>query len=288
MSNQVRRIAVWGTGTPLSAVRVVACSLVCLVCSTVVATPSLAQTNRTLTALSSYAQPPFSYGNSPGRRGLSELLIQLVQSRIGEGPNIQLQTVPRRRMEVMLGEPGFNGVALFLAPEFLTAAASSGARWSAPVMVDENVVVSTVPRTFASPSDFAGLRLGGISGHIYPVFGPHVEAGRIHREDAPDHISNLKKLCLGRVDFLVMSRSEFSASAMLATCGRPYLSQAFPDPQVIIRRVLVRSPDDAQATRLLDAIEQVACSEAWTSAIATYGLGTVGCSRKKPPRAASP
>lgn len=225
--------------------------------------------------LNSYAQPPFVQVDS-GAAGLAPTLVRLIQVEAKLPFALALETVPRKRLELMLQRRGFEGLALFLAPEFLSVKAEE-ARWSVPVMVDENVLVSLRPLQVSTPDDLAGLTLGGIAGHIYRVLGPYVESQRIKREDAPDHVSNLKKLCLGRVDFVVMSRSELAGSSELGSCEQPYRWRSFPEPQLIVRRVVIRVSDDAVAQRLLSATEAVACGQAWQSALRKYQLSVVGC-----------
>lgn len=232
-------------------------------------------------ALNSYAQPP--YVRSDGQTtGLASTLVGLIQAETVLPTPLRLETVPRRRLEFTIESRDFQGVALFLAPEFLSKEAKSG-QWSAPVMVDENVLVSLMPTQTTSLDELAGKKLGGIAGHVYRVLGPLIEAGKIRRKDAGDHVSNLKKLCLGRVDFVVMSRSELNGSAELARCGRSFRWSPFPEPQVIVRRVLVRVSDARSSESLLAATAKVACSEAWQAELRRYQLSVVGCAGRNVP-----
>ena len=226
--------------------------------------------------LNSYSQPPFVQTGDAAESGLAPTFVRLLREASKLPVPVTLETVPRKRLELRLEGPRFQGLALFLAPEFLSEEARTG-KWSVPLLVDENVLVSLRPLQISSPEDLSGMRLGAIAGHIYRVLGPHIEAHRIKREDAPDHVSNLKKLCLGRVDFVVMSRSELAGSSELAGCPQPFKWRSFPDPQVIVRRVVIRVPDERATERLLAATEAVACSAAWQAALQRYQLSTVGC-----------
>ncbi|HEY8878691.1 MAG TPA: hypothetical protein VIN03_14080, partial [Roseateles sp.] len=87
-------------------------------------------------------------------------------------------------------------------------------------------------------------------------------------------------LCLDRVDFVVISRSELAGTSPLAECARPWRITAFPEPQVIVRRVLVRMPERKDSQAVLAAVARVACGEQWRSALATYGLSTIGCTSR--------
>jgi polar amino acid transport system substrate-binding protein len=231
-------------------------------------------------ALNSYAQPPFlSVGGERGT-GLAAQFVELLNQEAGATPVFQLETLPRRRLELALREQAFAGVALFLAPEFLPAPVQQEGMWSAPVMVDENLLVAVRPLKVASLEQLEGLRFGGVAGHIYRSLGPLLDRGGLSREDAQDHIANLGKLCRGRVDFIVISKSELAGTLPHVSCPQPFLPSAFPQPQVIVRRVLVRMPAETESAEVLEAIARVACSEPWTGALARYGLSTVGCARK--------
>jgi polar amino acid transport system substrate-binding protein len=245
-------------------------------------TQAHAQARPTLPALNSYLQPPFMPVNERGQ-GLAALFVEQMNEALPLGRRLHLENLPRRRLELALEGREFAGVALFLAPEFLARAAQQGGAWSVPVMVDENLLVSTRPLQVASLDDLHGLRFGGIAGHIYRALGPLVDDRRLEREDAVDHLANLKKLCLGRVDFIVISRSELAGTEPQAQCLQAFRPLAFPQPQIIVRRVLVRLPGDAEAQQLLDAVARVACGERWTAALARHGLSTVGCQRRELP-----
>jgi polar amino acid transport system substrate-binding protein len=60
---------------------------------------------------------------------------------------------------------------------------------------------------------------------------------------------------------------------------------AFPEPQVIVRRVLVRIPGDRDAKAVLDAVADVACGDKWTATLSRYDLSTAGCRRQHEARA---
>lgn len=62
----------------------------------------------------------------------------------------------------------------------------------------------------------------------------------------------------------------------------PLQADALSPPQVIVRRVLVRTTD-GDVGPVLDAVSRVACSPGWLGALAAHGLSTVGCVHKGPP-----
>lgn len=266
--------------------RVVAGALcACAALAALWATPAAAETAHPLPALNSYGQPPFTPA-TPGGAGLAARFLAQLNEELADGPAFHLEPQPRRRLELTLETPGFRGLALFLAPEFLPAGlARPGDAWSAPVMVDENLLVSARPLAVPTLDALDGLRLGAIAGHVHRLLEPRIEASKLAREDAPDHVANLRKLCLDRVDVVVISRSELAGTTPLAECARAFHFTPFPQPQVILRRVLVRLPAAPARQTVVEAVARVACSERWRSALATYGLSTVGCGSAAPRRA---
>lgn len=240
-------------------------------------TGAAAQAEGSLPALNSYGRPPFVLSGNDRSGGLAATFVSQLNQTSGARPRLYLENLPRRRLEQVLSGADFSGLALFLAPEFLVPTAQQAGSWSVPVMVDENLIVTTRDMKISSLDDLQGLRLGGIAGHIYRALAPLIEARRIEREDAIDHVANLRKLCLGRVDFVVISKSEFAGTQPHVHCAQRFKPSAFPEPQAIVRRVHVRMPTDSAEADMLVAISAIACGDAWGTALAKYGLSTVGC-----------
>jgi hypothetical protein len=114
--------------------------------------------------------------------------------------------------------------------------------------------------------DIKGLKFGGIQGHRYAKLQPLIEAGLLHREDAMDQQGSLGKLCLGWVDFVVMSRSEYEHASLPKVCTVALTAWSMPDPDRFERRVLVVGPDDISAA-LLKAVGRAACQSSWLAAL---------------------
>ncbi|WP_056877536.1 hypothetical protein [Pelomonas sp. Root1444] len=248
----------------------------------------LAWAEPSLPAMNSYGQPPFVPIGTERTAGLARTFVELLNQALDGRKKLHLDNVPRRRLELALSDRAFSGVALFLAPEFLVPAAQQLGTWSEPVMVDENLIVSVRPLNVSSLDNLNGLKLGGIAGHVYRLLGPAIADGKVFREDAQDHISNLGKLCLGRVDFVVISKSELAGTRPHVSCPVSFRSTSFPEPQVVVRRVLVQMLNDDSSKEVLDAVAAVACSQPWIQALAQYGLSTVGCRNTERPPDPSP
>lgn len=155
-----------------------------------------------------------SYGGAPyleGKRGLAPELVAYVNRRLEGRYTLQLVTLPRRQLNQLMEAPdGFEGVALFLAPLFLGDVPQKRFHWSPAFLQDSNVIISRLenPVRYDGPASLVGMRFAGIYGNRYPGIDEYVGRG-IPRSNAPDAISNLRKLARGQADFTVMPLSAF-------------------------------------------------------------------------------
>ncbi|WP_273429394.1 transporter substrate-binding domain-containing protein [Chitinibacter tainanensis] len=128
--------------------------------------------------------------------------------------------LPRRRLDRLLAQPGWNGVVAWGNPEFFPNVPTQQLRWSHSYLYDADLVVSRRERPvrFQGPPSLYGLRLGAVLGRQLNDFEDSIRAGLIVREDAPSTLSNLKKLRAGRIDCTLIQRTAL-----------PGLRQSFPD-----------------------------------------------------------
>jgi polar amino acid transport system substrate-binding protein len=225
-------------------------------------------------ALNSYLQPPFV---TPGLAGVADVFVALLNQQLPADLQHGLENVPRRRLtDGYLSRGDFRGVALFLSPNFIAPGLNDRVHWSRPILVDENLLVT---RGMPAPKAWADLRgrtLGGVLGHIYRPLAPLIERGELQREDAADHVSNVGRLCLGRVDLIVMSRSEFQVANLPAGCSASLTAVSMPEPDVFSRAVLIAGPASYDA-QIMQAVETVACGPAWHREAAARRLSVAPC-----------
>lgn len=225
-------------------------------------------------ALNSYLQPPFVVEGAPG---VADRFVALLNQQLPADLQHPLENVPRRRLtEAYLSRSDFRGVALFLSPNFVAPEINKRVHWSRPILADENVLVThdmPAPKVWA---DLHGRTLGGVLGHIYRPLAPLIEHGDLKREDAADHVSNLGRLCLGRVDFIVMSRSEYQSAVMPAPCASNLAAVPMPDPDTFVRKVLIVGPE-SYVDSVMRAVDHVACSAAWQGEMAARKLHAAPC-----------
>lgn len=155
-----------------------------------------------------------SYGGAPyveGKSGLAPELVAYVNRKLEGRYQLQLVNLPRRKLNQMMEAPGgFDGVALFLAPIFIGDVPQKRFHWSPPFLEDSNAIISRLenPVRYEGPSSLVGLRFAGIYGNRYMGIDEFVGKG-IPRSNAPDAMSNLRRLVRGEADFTVMPLSSF-------------------------------------------------------------------------------
>lgn len=133
--------------------------------------------------------PPFHLSDG---QGLSSALVDLLNQHAANDGHLDffLHELPRKRLDLNL-QRGRPGIVLWATPRFFEPASVEGMRWSAPLLLDRQDVISRrdAPVEYDGPQSLLGLRLGGVLGHRYPELDEQIAAGRIHREDVPDRKS---------------------------------------------------------------------------------------------------
>ncbi len=158
-------------------------------------------------AYNSYRGPPYIDGKS----GLAPELVRYVNHKLQGRYTLQLVSLQRRQLnQLMEASGGFDGVALFLSPAFIGDVPRKRFHWSPPFLDDSNAIVSRIdnPVRYDGPASLVGLRFAGIYGNRYPGIDEYVGKS-LTRSNAPDAMSNLRKLAAGQADFTVMPISSF-------------------------------------------------------------------------------
>jgi len=155
----------------------------------------------------SYTDPPYAtreVGN------LTTLLADWL-TRHAEGRYEFVATqLPRRRMDLLLTKPDWDGVVAWGNPVWFNDEARQRYAWSQPYMQDSDLVVSRKDKPVEYETGgrtLIGLKLGGIIGHRYAEIEPLLNSGQIVRDDAVSGEQSLRKLQHGRVDFCFLQAS---------------------------------------------------------------------------------
>ncbi|MDT9001398.1 hypothetical protein RQP53_19110 [Paucibacter sp. APW11] len=235
-----------------------------------------------LSLLSYYDYPPFSTGPHEGLN--FELQAWLRQRSDSPLDSCELEVLPRRRVNARVEAPGWSGLVPWVAPSWFKDPDRKLFVWSAPVLDDEDLVLSLRrnPLLFDGMASLRGRTLGGVFGHVYADADPLAERGELRRFDSFTQEANLRMLLAGRVDAIFLSRS-----------GLPWWRQRFPEfdeqlqvslkPRMRYQRHLMLSPllPDGLREWLLDAAAQMGSDPAWREALRRYGLPVAGAERQE-------
>jgi ABC-type amino acid transport substrate-binding protein len=179
----------------------------CLAFALLLAAVAPARADTIVKAYNSYRGPPYVEGKS----GLAPELVRYLNHKLEGRYTLQLVNLQRRELnQLMEASSGFDGVALFLSPAFIGDVPRKRFHWSPAFLDDSNAIVSRIdnPVRYEGPASLVGLRFAGIYGNRYPGIDEYVGKS-LTRSNAPDAMSNLRKLVAGQADFTVMPISSF-------------------------------------------------------------------------------
>ncbi len=159
-----------------------------------------------------YNYSPWYFDASPERGLNAELARRLTAMSAGKY-QFESVYVPRKRIDAMI-QGGTKMVVPWVAPHFFGDADRTKFLWTAPLMQDESLIVSSknAPLEYDGPNSLRGKAFSAPAGHLFPDFSDLIASGQIRRDDAPSIKNALMKLLLTRnVDFAVIDRSTFNA-----------------------------------------------------------------------------
>lgn len=121
------------------------------------------------------------------------------------GRPVRFRLVPRRRVSQLLDE----GREADLICNYLPAWLPGPLQWSRPYLDDGDLLVTVAGHPApARLQDLAGQPIGTVSGFLYPEAEAALGAGFM-RDDAPNAVTNLRKLASGRIRHALVGRVTF-------------------------------------------------------------------------------
>lgn len=148
----------------------------------------------------SNAMPLAAYEDGQLKHGIVKDVGIAIALRLGR--TARFLTLPRNRLRKALAEGQVDGNC-YLLPTWMEPAALS---WSHPLFPNKDLVIG---RTDAAPLrsavDLADEPIGTVLGYRYPELESEL-GNRFRRDDAPDMISNLRKLAAGRVRYAIVDQ----------------------------------------------------------------------------------
>jgi len=135
--------------------------------------------------------------------GLQFHLATEIGRRLGR--SVRFRLVPRRRVAQILTD----GQEADLICNYMPGWLPGPLLWSRPYLDDADLLVTAARHAApAQLQDVAGQPVGTVSGFHYPEAEAELGAGFV-RDDAPNLVTNLRKLALGRIDHAIVGRVSF-------------------------------------------------------------------------------
>jgi polar amino acid transport system substrate-binding protein len=239
--------------------------------SLVLALSALAAGGSEVAVFNTYQTPPYL---TP-KGGLAADLTALLNRRLGKEYRFTLRNVARPKLmrEVMANEEFFEGVVLFLNPQFVDDDERKRFLWSPPIFADENVVVfRKAPPPALTAEHLRGMLFGGVSEHRYVGLDALIEKGVVRRENSPDEAASLAKLLAGRVDFVLMNRMQYQTlqrelkpGSALHVVGNPWQAQ-------FTRHLMLGRNNKQLADRLSAVLKDIERDPEWRALLAGYQI----------------
>lgn len=240
--------------------------------------PALCVAQQRVEVWSYHLSPPFALD---GQQGLSAAFVELLNEEPANGQRFRFELIelPRKRLDMRLAD-NRPGVLLWVAPRFLGHAQTARARWSRPLLDDQQDVVSRSrqPIDYEGPQSLHGLAFGGLLGHLYAGLDADVAKGRIRREDVTSDLQNLEKVSSGRVDAVLVPRS-----ALLYYRKTKRLEGLYVAPSALYsfrRHLLMTSSLGRPATEYVRrVVEALPRNPRWLALLERYGLESLAVYR---------
>jgi polar amino acid transport system substrate-binding protein len=215
--------------------------------------------------------PPFILDNA---QGLSHAFVELLNLDPANRGRFRFDLVelPRKRVDIRLVRKR-PGILLWATPGFFTAPQTANAKWSEPLLIDQQDFVSLpdAPFEYEGPESLRGLTLGGVLGHRYEGLEADIASGAIKRQDVQNDLQNIEKLLSGRIHTLLIPRSTLLYYRKEQNLGELYVS-ATPLYQ-FTRHLLYADTLGRPVTRYLDEfLRALPNNPEWQILLFHYGL----------------
>jgi polar amino acid transport system substrate-binding protein len=218
-----------------------------------------------------HTSPPFTL---EAGQGLSAAFVQLLNEEPANRRrfHFELLELPRKRVDIRLAD-NRPGVLLWVAPRFLDPTHSARARWTRPLLSDQQDVIShkQKPIDYYDSESLHGLAFGGLLGHLYAGLDGDVALGRVRREDVATNVQNLEKLSARRIDAVLVPHSTLLYYRKAGRFDELYVS---PQALYAFRRHVLTTPslDSAASDYVRRIVEKLPENPRWHALLDHYGL----------------
>ena len=202
----------------------------------------------------------------------AELLNRSLQKA---GLGIKVAVYPRKRLEKMLTKR--QGIVLFVNPIWMHDREKVRYLWSPPLLSDRNEILSRMNGpsptqiVYEGVESLNGLIMGGVLGRSYKDIDGAVTRGNIIRDNASKESQTVKKLVMGRVDFMTSSGSLIRY--LVKEMGLEKEIFFSPNPLYEYNRhILITKKLEKESKIVFHFVSKLAENPEWNRIVEKYGL----------------
>lgn len=224
---------------------------------------------QTIEVWSTYSSPPFAISKDNSNL-TSALFDELTKNSQGKWI-FELKSVPRKRVNSKLAR-GEQGIVVWSNPLWFGDKEEKKYHWTNRVIDGTNEIVSlkTNPVDYSGPESLFGKRFGGVLGHKYVGIDDYVKSNDIKRADTSSFSQNLTKLLNGRLDVILIPRSELYYIINKQQVGdKLYIS---PEPHLVYSRKFLVTKDLVDVRDYINEQLAILQNEQVDTFLTTYGL----------------
>lgn len=188
-----------------------------------------------------------------------------------EGLDFKLNTMPTKRLRLLLDSGQLDGIVIGMTPEWFDDAAQRKYLWTQPFFRDAFVLVSKSIQPIFTGQLTPGrvLKIGVTRGYVYPGIDEWIDQHKMLWDEALTEEGNLHKLMRDRIDAVVVSESVL----------RFYVKgKQFPDGLIVEglpgrpteRRMLIPRSKQYVFDKLAPVFEQLQSDPAWQALVGRF------------------
>jgi len=219
-----------------------------------------------ITLYTYHKTPPFITG---ANNGLTYDLAKYLTEKSGGAYQFDVEVMPRKRLDQLMVDTDM--VIPWVTPAWFGPGAAEKYQWSKPILEDGSIYVwrPEANRTFSTPDELKGARLGGILGYRYINIDPLVASGEVSRVDTQDESQLLEMLLLDRFDVGI---APLSASRYLMKSNQWTEKLSFSLHHGFLRSFLLKTDDQQLNDFIQIHAQEMGSDSQWADILGNYGL----------------
>jgi len=219
--------------------------------------------------LTHYTSPPYAVeGVAPADSYTVRLAQWLSQQSAGRYHFVPRQ-VPKKRLLYTMAQPDWLGVAAWINPLWVEDAQRQRYLWSAVVQHETDFLVSRKADKveLVQGAVNRAARFGGLNGYFYPGLEAGFKSGLLSREDAQNHLSNVRKLQRSRIDVIILPASVL-ASVRMQVPDFDQWAYIAPEPQAAYALSLAGNRNNPELMTFINQLlPKLAQDPAWAQTL---------------------